>query len=104
MNNALYPWLILVPARLGAVEITDLSADDYALLTEEIHAMCAKMQAVFSPDKMNIGALGNVVPQLHVHIIARFKDDAAWPNPVWGGASETYTDSAVRDVLAKLNS
>ena len=103
MNNALYPWVILVPAREGVVEITALSAADYALLTKEIHDVCEKMQAVFAPDKMNIGALGNMVPQLHVHIIARFKRDAAWPNPVWGGASEAYTASGAQEVLNKLN-
>lgn len=102
MNNALYPWVILVPMREGAREITDLSAQDYTQLTTEIHQACSAMQRVWSPDKMNIGALGNMVPQLHVHVIARFKHDAAWPQPVWGQASAPYSDDTHTIVIKQL--
>jgi len=84
MRDGNYPWLILVPRRAGAVEILDLIAEDRALLWSEIERVAAALKAETGADKLNVAALGNVVSQLHVHIIARFRGDAAWPAPVWG--------------------
>jgi diadenosine tetraphosphate (Ap4A) HIT family hydrolase len=98
MNDARYPWVILVPRRAGAVEIFDLDAADRALLVEEIAAV-ARVLKEGGARKINIGALGNLVPQLHVHVVARAPGDAAWPGPVWGkGVAEPYS-AAARDAL-----
>ncbi|EPY02739.1 HIT domain-containing protein [Magnetospirillum fulvum] len=84
MNERSYPWLILVPRRAGISEIGELEAADRAVLIEEIARLSDVVRARLSPDRINVAALGNVVPQLHVHVIARFKTDPAWPRPVWG--------------------
>lgn len=84
MDDAHYPWLILVPRIPYASELIDLPERDRMQLSTETDAAAHALRAVFSPDKLNIAALGNVVRQLHVHVIARFKADAAWPAPVWG--------------------
>ncbi|CCG40506.1 HIT family protein [Magnetospirillum molischianum] len=84
MNERTYPWLILVPRRANVAEIGDLDAADRALLIEEIARLSDIVRARLSPDRINVAALGNVVPQLHVHVIARFRDDPVWPRPVWG--------------------
>lgn len=96
MNDARFPWLILVPLREAMCELTDLSLDDQNLLLADINQAARTLQALYKPDKLNIAALGNVVPQLHIHIIARFTHDVAWPKPVWGmGIREVYGDRAV---------
>ena len=101
MNNRVWPWLILVPARADVVEIHDLDAADRALLIEEIARASVVLEDLFRPDKINVGALGNIVPQLHVHVIARSKADPAWPGPVWGsGFAEAYGDGE-RDALVE---
>ena len=87
MDDANHPWLILVPRVENAVEWTDLDELQQAELTREISRACRVLQAVFQPHKLNVAALGNVVPQLHVHVIARFREDIAWPRPVWGMAT-----------------
>lgn len=84
MNDRSYPWLILVPKRADIREIIDLANDDQQLLTREIAEASRALRRLLSPDKLNVAALGNVVPQLHVHIIARFTRDPAWPRPIWG--------------------
>jgi len=84
MNDASYPWLILVPRRAGLREIHEVAEADLPDLTAEIRSASRTLEAVFKADKINVGALGNMVPQLHIHVIARFKDDPAWPGPVWG--------------------
>ncbi|MFZ5662904.1 MAG: HIT domain-containing protein [Pseudomonadota bacterium] len=84
MDDAQYPWLILVPRVDGARELIDLAPSDRHRLLDEIARASRLLRALFAPDKLNVAALGNVVPQLHVHVIARFRDDAAWPRPVWG--------------------
>ncbi len=84
MNDTRFPWVILVPARPELREIHDLPPAERATLIEEIARASALMQQTFGAEKMNVAALGNQVPQLHIHIIARFASDAAWPNPVWG--------------------
>ena len=86
INDATYPWLLLVPRRPNVVEILDLNEVERAQLMTEIARVADALRAVTKCDKLNVAALGNVVPQLHVHIIARFKTDAAWPKPVWGVA------------------
>lgn len=83
IDDATYPWLVLVPRHAGAVEIADLDADA-AVLMDEIVRMSRLLKNVTGCDKINIGAIGNVVPQLHVHIVARRRDDPLWPKPVWG--------------------
>lgn len=84
LNDANYPWFILLPNREGAREIHLLSETDQQQLMAESMFFCRCLQQVFQPDKLNIAALGNVVPQLHIHHIARFSNDACWPAPVWG--------------------
>jgi len=91
MNDARFPWLILVPRREGAVEILDLAPGDQDLLWTEIRLAARALRTTYCPDKLNIGALGNQVAQLHVHVIARFRSDEAWPAPVWGsGRARRY--------------
>ncbi|MFZ1414760.1 MAG: HIT family protein [Defluviicoccus sp.] len=84
MNDATFPWLILVPAEPDIREIHELAQAQQMQLMAEITAISGLMAEIFKPDKINVAALGNVVPQLHVHVIARFRSDAAWPDPVWG--------------------
>jgi diadenosine tetraphosphate (Ap4A) HIT family hydrolase len=84
IKDANYPWLLLVPRRAGASEILDLDEVEQAQLITEIARVSRALKAVTRCEKLNIAALGNVVPQLHVHIIARRTTDAAWPKPVWG--------------------
>jgi diadenosine tetraphosphate (Ap4A) HIT family hydrolase len=83
-RDANYPWLILVPRRAGAVEIIDLDAADQAQLMTELARAGRALKAVTRCDKLNVAAIGNVVAQLHVHVVARRTTDAAWPRPVWG--------------------
>jgi diadenosine tetraphosphate (Ap4A) HIT family hydrolase len=91
MNDARYPWLILVPQKPELAEIIDLSEPDQMQLMREIAAASQALKALFNPDKLNVGALGNRVRQLHVHVLARFVSDAAWPGPVWGvGQAQPY--------------
>ena len=89
-DDARFHWLLLIPRRAGVVELGDLDEADYAQLTAEILAATRLLQEVARPDKTNVATLGNVVPQMHVHVIARFRSDPAWPDPVWchgGGPS-----------------
>jgi diadenosine tetraphosphate (Ap4A) HIT family hydrolase len=92
MNNALYPWLILVPQRTDISEIFELNAADQAQLWQEITIISQALKNFTNCHKINTAALGNVVPQLHIHIIARFKEDVMWPKPVWGGPAQPYDD------------
>ncbi|MDH4121026.1 MAG: HIT family protein [Deltaproteobacteria bacterium] len=85
-NDRAYPWLVLVPRRAGARELHDLSSADQALLMGEVTLAGRVLAGLFAPDKINTGALGNIVPQLHVHVVARTTGDPAWPGPVWGHA------------------
>lgn len=79
-----FPWCILVPQKEGVREIHHLSHQDQVQLLMESSALAQAMEACFKPDKMNVAALGNVVPQLHVHHVARFTEDPCWPKPIWG--------------------
>jgi diadenosine tetraphosphate (Ap4A) HIT family hydrolase len=87
MDDANHPWLILVPRVENAIELIDLDAAQQTQLMQEIDRASRALQAAVKPHKLNVAALGNMVPQLHVHVIARFEDDIAWPRPVWGTAS-----------------
>lgn len=103
MNDRRFPWLILVPEREGLREIHDLPPAERSMLIEEIAQAGQVLVHLFQPDKLNTGALGNVVPQLHVHVIARFAADAAWPGPVWGsGAAIVYPASDLEEMRARI--
>jgi diadenosine tetraphosphate (Ap4A) HIT family hydrolase len=103
MNDARYPWLILVPRRAGLVEIADLRDDEQAMLWQEVNRAAAALRAVAPCDKLNLGALGNIVRQLHVHVVARVEGDAAWPGPVWGnGQAVARGDAQARLLTATL--
>jgi diadenosine tetraphosphate (Ap4A) HIT family hydrolase len=103
MNDARFAWLVLVPRRAQLSEIADLSLDAQAMLWREVHIASQALQEVAPCDKLNIGALGNIVHQLHVHVVARREGDAAWPGPVWGsGKAEPYADTASRDLIERL--
>lgn len=95
-NDATYPWTILVPRRAGIREIHELSEADQQLLLRESVLLSQALTAVFAPTKLNVAALGNVVPQLHVHHIARYDHDPAWPAPVWGKLPATDYTPALR--------
>lgn len=95
-----HPWVILVPRRPGAVEILDLAAADRAALFDEITTVAEALRAETGAHKLNIAALGNVVSQLHVHVVARFRDDPAWPNPVWGRPAVRPLGADALDALA----
>jgi diadenosine tetraphosphate (Ap4A) HIT family hydrolase len=99
MDDARFPWLILVPRRPGLEEWTELKPDDSAVLAEEIGKAGRALERMFRPTKLNIGALGNIVRQMHVHVIARFENDAAWPGPVWGQGVRVPYDKAQKDRL-----
>ncbi len=94
MNDATFPWLILVPEREGVTEIHRLEAADRTTLVEEIARVSRTLEALYHPDKLNVGALGNLVPQLHVHVVARYRSDRAWPGPVWGTGAPLPYDPA----------
>lgn len=103
MKDANYPWLLLIPRQSDLVEITDLAAPDRLRLMEEIAAAAEALKTITGCDKLNVGALGNMVPQLHVHVIARFRTDAAWPNPVWGAApAGTYDPVELEALIDRL--
>ena len=103
MNDARYPWLILVPRQKDLREIVDLSRADQHRLSDELAQVSAVLQSICEPTKLNIAALGNRVEQLHVHLIARFDTDAAWPDPVWGRGERTpYAEGASKMLLKTL--
>ena len=101
MNDSRFPWLILVP-RSEASELTDLSDGEAATLIGEIRVATRVMLTLARPDKVNVGALGNRVPQLHIHVVGRFRSDPAWPGPVWGhGTALPYPDHAAASLIER---
>lgn len=105
MKDANYPWLLLVPRKPDLVEIIDLDEEDQMQLMREIAASSRALRAVTNCEKLNVGALGNQVSQLHIHIIARFRDDAAWPGPVWGVVPpRAYDDGGADHLINRLRS
>jgi diadenosine tetraphosphate (Ap4A) HIT family hydrolase len=103
MNDSRYPWLVLVPRVAGASEIFDLAPGDRAVLWQEVTEAAHRLKALTGCRKINVGALGNVVAQLHVHIVAREAGDFAGNGPVWGqGAAVPYADGAREDMLRTM--
>jgi len=103
MRDANYPWCILVPDRNDISEIHQLGETDQQQLLHESSLLSVAMESAFSPDKLNIAALGNVVPQLHLHHIARYRTDAAWPAPVWGRVpAKPYLEYELEAVVHSL--
>ena len=103
MNDSTWPWALLVPAVAGIREIYQLSADQQHQLVRESSALSEAMMNVFGGNKMNVAALGNMVPQLHLHHIVRFEGDPAWPGPVWGKqAPVAYSDGELEQVRSRL--
>jgi len=104
-NDKTWPWLYLVPRRNGIREIFDLTAEDQQQLMREISAAAAALHAAYMPEKINIAALGNQVPQLHIHIFARFTADPAWPRPVWAVQTPEipYTEPEKNAAMEKLS-
>lgn len=103
MNERAWPWLILVPMRAGLRELTELDQDDRHRLIDEITHAERVLSAVYAPDKLNVAALGNQVPQLHVHVIARHANDPAWPRPVWGATAKSpYADQEALGATRRL--
>ncbi|MBN66791.1 MAG: diadenosine tetraphosphate hydrolase [Rickettsiales bacterium] len=108
MDNKIFPWLILVPQVEGVREWIDLEREQQHQLSDEIAITSHILQALTTPDKLNVAALGNQVAQLHVHVIARYKTDQAWPEPVWGKGREYYAqeeaDGFLKDLRIALDS
>lgn len=103
MNDAQYPWLVLIPSAENITEIHELNEKQRKLLINEIAQAQRVLQHCFEPHKLNVGALGNMVPQLHVHVVARFREDPAWPGPIWGKLpARPYEDAALRSTIARL--
>lgn len=96
MDDMRFPWLVMVPRIAGARELIDLDDGDQRALLAEIAAVGRAFELLLKPDKLNIAALGNVVTQLHVHVIARYTTDAAWPQPVWGRGERAAYAAAAR--------
>jgi diadenosine tetraphosphate (Ap4A) HIT family hydrolase len=102
LNDARFPWFVLVPRIGGASEVTDLSEEQSVQLMREIRIAARVMMELSRPDKVNVGALGNIVAQLHVHVVGRFRSDPAWPGPVWGHGSRTpYPDHAASALIER---
>jgi len=103
MNDARYPWCLLVPRRDDLTEVYQLDEAEQQQLWRESAALGHAMMEAFGGDKLNIAALGNLVPQLHLHHIVRYRDDVAWPGPVWGvGAPAAYADDQLEEVQQRL--
>lgn len=105
MNDANYPWLILVPQKPDLIELTDLSFADQTEVLREINLVGKILKENFGAEKLNIGALGNVVSQLHIHVIGRKKNDVTFPKPVWGNApAKPYDEKEAQDLIKKIKS
>ena len=104
MDNKRFPWVLLIPRVADASEWIDLSREQQHQLSDEIAVVSHILKALVTPDKLNIATLGNQVSQLHIHVIARYKADKSWPNPVWGADSEVYTDAESRRFIYELKS
>ena len=104
MEDRRYPWLILVPERPDVTELHALSRADQGVLMGEITAASSALQRLTEADRINVGMLGNLVPQLHIHVIARRRDDPAWPGPVWGHSpAEPYAPAARAQLIKGLH-
>lgn len=104
INDSQYPWFILVPERKDVSEIYQLSEKDQQQLQQESSLLTKTLVEIYKADKMNIAAIGNIVPQLHIHHIVRYKTDIAWPAPVWGKFdSIPYTEQQLEKIKAQIN-
>lgn len=105
MNNRLFPWLVLVPMREGVRELFELGEPDFAGVMAEVRRVSERFARHTAAHKMNVAALGNMVPQLHIHIIARFENDPAWPQPVWnsGVKSAPYAAAEIHGIIEELH-
>ena len=102
-NDSRWPWLVMVPQRADMTEIFELSEADQALLSAEVNHVAAALKEITCATKINVGALGNIVRQLHVHVIARFEGDANWPGPIWGyGSAEPYDGEKRQALMNRL--
>lgn len=101
MDDSRFPWAILVPKRANIREIIDLELRDRAMLYRETESVMEAMKRLFSPTKLNVAALGNMVPQLHMHVIARFDDDQAWPKPIWSVGQRVRYEPDAAEARAK---
>lgn len=106
LNDQRFPWVVLVPKRPNIREVFELTSTEQEQLWTETSETAKRLNTHYQADKMNVAALGNMVPQLHMHIIVRYEKDAAWPSPVWGsGAAQPYSEEALalqKETLAKL--
>ena len=103
MNDSRYPWLILVPRVVDASEVFDLQLEQQQELWQETQVVAHALKHAFAADKINIATLGNVVSQLHMHIVVRMQNDEAWPAPIWGlGVPQPYSESALIDMRTRL--
>ena len=103
MNNKRFPWLLLVPRLPEITEIVDLSDEDQRVLWGEIARISKLLRALFHPDKLNVATIGNLVPQLHVHLIARFRTDEAWPKPTFGFAPPLpYASNELEELRTRI--
>ncbi|WP_024298927.1 HIT domain-containing protein [Methylomicrobium lacus] len=104
MNDSHYPWFILVPENPDLTEIYQLSPDERIQLTEESSLLAEALADLYRADKMNIAAIGNLVPQLHIHHIVRYQNDAAWPAPVWGKFDRIpYTEERIAAISDQIH-
>ena len=102
LNDSRFPWLVLVPRRANITEAYQLNADEQTVLWQEVTGCGEALMGHHGGDKLNIGALGNIVPQLHVHVIVRFQNDAAWPGPVWGvGKAEAHAPAKLATLVQR---
>lgn len=103
MNDCQYPWFILVPEVGNISEIYQLEKTERSLLIEESCYLTENLANIFNADKMNVATIGNIVPQLHIHHIVRFKTDVAWPAPVWGKfAAIAYNEQQISELFSRL--
>lgn len=102
INNSDFPWLVLIPMKNNLVEITDLSDDEYDQMNREIKNVAAKFKETLNADKLNIATIGNVVPQLHIHIIARYVNDRLFPKPVWGSKLVPYSKDELSEMIDSI--
>ena len=103
INDSQYPWFILVPEKAGITEIYQLVKADRQLLTEESSYLAENLAALYQANKMNIAAIGNLVPQLHIHHVVRYQTDKAWPAPIWGKFTAVpYTQQQITDTIAQV--
>ena len=103
IDNCKFPWIILIPNRKNITDITELKSIDQILLMKEIVHCSKLMKKTFRTSRLNIEKIGNVVPQLHIHIIARFKTDNSWPLSVWVIKNKLYSKSLLKKTLINMN-